>query len=44
MLAVVSGEPSHWRGGYFIGVALELVEIVERIDAIQLAFVDQTHA
>ena len=42
-LAIVPGHPFRWTGGQFLGVALQLDQVVEGVGATQLAGVDQAH-
>jgi hypothetical protein len=42
-LAVVPGHSRRWGLLQFLGVSLQLGEVVERIGSVQLAGMDQTH-
>ena len=41
--AIVPRHPFRRPGGQFLGMALQLDQVVERVDAAQLAGVDQAH-
>lgn len=42
-LAVVPGHPFRWAGREFLGVFLQFGQVIQGVDAVQLAGVNQTH-